>query len=150
VPGWVLIPVAVYRLLGVILVVSSVATLTAPFWVETWKIGSGEVSSRFAVFGSGRTLRFKTSQVGWIELRRNVFRLGFPWISFRSPQYTPYALVFVNREKDDLIVIHGLTVGEGRWMGGRFRELLTEVPQRNSKAIESASPDPLWDRELDR
>jgi hypothetical protein len=123
------------------------ATLTAPFWVETWAIGPVEIVRRFSVFGLGRSCRVEVSDLGRVELRTNArSRKRLLRQGHEDEDDTPFTLGFVGREGGDLLAIDDLTEGEARWVGGRVCELLKgSLPKAGKSA-----PGPLWDREFDR
>jgi hypothetical protein len=127
--------------------------LTASYQVKSWTAGPDGVTSRFSVFGLGRSRRIETSDIGRLELRKNEDTAArrFAAMAGCDRKITPYSLTFVDRGGRDALTIGSLTEGEARCMGGHFAEQFKEALTCARPAISASSSKAgaIWDRELD-
>lgn len=140
-----------FEVIGLGIFLSWWAVLLAPFRVERWSIGPGEMSTRHSILGMGFGRSFDAQELGRIEMRRGANGRRFRLTPQGEETDTPYSLGFVGRDGRDVLVIDGLTEGEARWMGGAACESLKGWLSKDGGATPAHSDEvtSLWDREID-
>ncbi len=140
-----------FELLGALLFLSWMAVLTSPWWRLEWALGADEITTRFSIFGLGRTRAYDLQSLNTIEVRKTIN----PKTKHFLPRFNgeendrPYAVGLVDRDACDLLVIDDLTEGEARWIECEFRVLLKNVLSKPaSDNAPAPPPQSLWDREL--
>jgi hypothetical protein len=142
-----------FEVAGLVVIFVWLSILTAPFQVESWNVGSDGLTSRYSVFGLGRTRRVESSDLSRLELRKNTDPVSdwYPALVSRGSNETPYSLTFVDRGPQDTLTIDNLTEGEARWISGHVAEQLKAalINARPSLSAAPAKAAALWDPDLD-
>jgi hypothetical protein len=143
-----------FEVVGVVMLLAWLAALTSCWWRHEWVVGTGTITSRFSIFGLGRSRDFDLHQLASVQIRGSgkiKKKLGSPRSSAGMAD-RPFALGLVNDVGDDFLVFDELTEGEARWMHSELHALLKTC---RLKKYSTLAPIPhggdrfLWDRELD-
>jgi hypothetical protein len=96
-----------FEVIGLLLFVVWLGTVTAPAWRRAWTFGASEITRLYSGFGIGWARRYEGDALDRIELRPSagIIRPG-----------AHYSLSFVRADGTELLEVGALTEGEARWM----------------------------------
>lgn len=140
-----LIPFAV---IGALMLISLLAEIASPLRRSEWSIDADSVTTRFSIWGFGRTRTYNIREIARIELRLgagNAHRVTIPRLTDETEDRT-FALSVVDQSGKNVFVINELTQGEGQWMERAFRAALNK---HRASAKRGETGGGLWDRWVD-